>query len=183
MKIHATPFLMTVATIGAMFIMSATMDNASFAAYQTTPASSGSLGTLRSSEIQNLNAQPDDGYKDVGFWRPGLSDTTLQPVQVGEASYITGGIGDEERYALQEVAPNYNVRIMSALKSGHFSGTTRVVIRDRDGNEVINAESGPLFFAHLPAGRYTIEASSEGETKSKNITVGSSKAATLNFSW
>lgn len=183
MKIHATPLLMTVATVGAMFIMSAS-ENISLAAYQqTVQASAGSLGTLRSSEIQNLQSQSDEGLRDVGFWRPSVGDVTLQPIQVGEASYITGGIGDEERHALQQMAPNYNLRIMSALKSGNFAGDTRVIIRDRNGTELINAEAGPLFFADLPAGRYTVEASSEGETKTKNVTVGNGKAANLNFSW
>lgn len=106
-----------------------------------------------------------------------------QPTQNGNITYITGGIGDEERNALQAVKNHYNLSIMSAGVSGAFAGDTHIIIRDRAGNEVINTDAGPLFYANLPAGQYVVESSSEGQTHSNKVTVGSGKTANLHLTW
>lgn len=106
-----------------------------------------------------------------------------QPQQEGSITYITGGIGDEERDALNAVKNNYNLSIMSASVSGSFTGDTHIAIRDRQGMELLNTDAGPLFYAKLPAGRYTVEGSSEGQNRSQAITIASGQPAHIHFSW
>jgi hypothetical protein len=106
-----------------------------------------------------------------------------QAMQAGNVTYITGGIGDEERNALQAVKNHYNLSVMSAGASGAFAGDTHIVIRDRAGNELVDTDAGPLFYANLPPGSYTVEATSEGQVRNNKVTIGSGKPAHLHLTW
>src|SRR5689334_11347717 len=64
--------------------------------------------------------------------------TLPQPQQEGSVTYITGGIGDEERDALRAVSRDYNLHVMSASTSGAFAGQTQIIIRSRQGEEVVD---------------------------------------------
>lgn len=114
---------------------------------------------------------------------PAQAAYTVQPYQAGNITFVTGGIGDEEREAIQAVKKDYNFSVISAGKGGAYSGDTQLIIRDRDGQELVNTPAGPLFYAQLPAGRYTVEAHSEGKVNTQNITVAENKPAHLHFSW
>src|ERR1700741_3281696 len=98
----------------------------------------------------------------------GAQAYSLQPQQTGNVTYLTGGIGDEERDAMKTVKSDYNLSLMSASKAGEFVGDTQVRILDREGNVVVNTYAGPLFYAQLPPGRYTVQAISEGQSRSQN---------------
>ena len=108
----------------------------------------------------------------------------LPPVQQqGELRFITGGIGEYERDALEKVKPQYNLHIMSADMDGAFAGDTHLVIADADGDIVLDADVGPIFYGLLPRGRYVVTASSEGQMKKQTINIGAKKATRLHFSW
>lgn len=155
--------LMITSTVALLLTVSAIAQD-----YSLSPSSrTQTLGTLSA--------------RDVPMQTP--AGDILQPVQVGNATYITGGIGDEERHILQVSKNNYNLHIMSAERTGHFHGDTRVVIQDQRGNVMIDAEAGPLFYASLPAGSYTVEATSEGRTKRQRVMVNERKASSIHFSW
>ncbi len=108
-----------------------------------------------------------------------LPDTRQQ----SEIAFITGGIGDEETDAMEAVKSDYNLRITSADKAGHFSGMPHIVIRDMQHNELLSADAGPLFYADVPAGHYIVEGSNMGETMSKNIVVTGKKNVAVRFAW
>jgi len=108
---------------------------------------------------------------------------SLQPQQTGNVTYLTGGIGDEERDALKTVKNDYNFSLMSASKAGEFVGNTQVVIKDRQGNQLVNTYAGPMFYAQLPPGRYTVQAISEGQSRSQNITIAQGRSSNVHFSW
>ncbi|MBI1276045.1 hypothetical protein GC177_08750 [bacterium] len=107
----------------------------------------------------------------------------LTPVNVNGATYVTGGVGEAERNQLEATKGDYNLHIMSAGKDGAFVADGQIAISDKKGNEVINTKSGPLFYAQLPDGSYTVNASYEGQTKTQRITVGKGKPANLHLSW
>lgn len=113
----------------------------------------------------------------------GAQAYTVQPYQAGNITYVTGGIGDEEREAIQAVKKDYNLSVISAAKSGAYTGDTQVVIRDHSGQELLNTQAGPLFYAQLPPGAYTVQAQSEGKTREQHITVAQNKPAHIQFSW
>jgi hypothetical protein len=106
-----------------------------------------------------------------------------QPQQEGAITYVTGGIGDEERDALKAQKKDYNLSIVSADKSGAYVGDTRVVISNRQGEKLLDTQAGPLFYANLPPGNYVVEGDSEGQIRKQNITVAEGKPASVHFTW
>lgn len=103
--------------------------------------------------------------------------------QQGSFYYITGGIGAEETQAMKSERDSYNLQIMNADKSGHFTANQHIRIIDKYGNVLINADSDPLFYTNLPAGKYTVEASRADETKMNNITISGRETAAIRFVW
>lgn len=106
-----------------------------------------------------------------------------QAHQAGDITYITGGIGDEERDALKAVEHDYNLHVMSAGVSGAFSGNTHINITSRKGDELVSADAGPIFYANLPPGRYVVDATSEGQERKQAVTISSGHAEHVHFSW
>jgi len=103
--------------------------------------------------------------------------------QQGNVSFVSGGIGQEESDALQAMQHNFNLRIMSTDKTGHFMSETRVVVSDANHQTLIDITGGPLFYVKLPAGRYTIDATSNRLRKSQTVTVASGKPSRIHFTW
>lgn len=104
--------------------------------------------------------------------------------QQGNVVYITGGIGEGERDAIDSVRNDYNLHLTGSSADGAFVGTNTVSISDKSGNEVLNAQAGPIFFAKLPAGKYTVtQRTAEGAEQSKSVTLAKSGSRTLHFIW
>ncbi|MDX2027219.1 MAG: hypothetical protein SFW62_01135 [Alphaproteobacteria bacterium] len=135
-----------------------------------TSPSSQILGTISGADVVVVASGEDDS-------------TVLQPRQFGSITYITGGVGDEERSALEAMQKDYNLRVMMSSTTGHFMTDTRLVIRSRDGKELLDVVTGPLFSAKLPEGAYTVEAFNEGQGKKQNITITRRESSRLHFSW
>lgn len=118
---------------------------------------------------------------------PGMDDS-MKPITVGTITYITGGIGQDEQQALKAVEKKYNLHILMSMKDGHFIADARIVIRDKKGNQLLDVETGPMFYASLPAGKYTVEVSHDGQTKKEpDVNVGkegtNSEKSYYAFSW
>lgn len=106
------------------------------------------------------------------------------PIQhEGRATYVTGGIGDEERDMLDSVRHEYNLHIMNSSKQGEFMDNTKIKIYDTAGNEVLSTSAGPLLFANLPAGKYALTAENGGNTKRKNVIISSTHETNTNLVW
>ena len=89
-----------------------------------------------------------------------------QPVFDGSIVYLTGGIGQAEQHALKSDAGRYDLAITNANARGDFTTGTDLVIADSSGHSVLSVDgTGPLFYAELPAGRYTIRATNDGVTR------------------
>ena len=70
----------------------------------------------------------------------------------------------DERDQLRTMTNGYNLQLSFALQSGDYLGGANVEIRDSRGKTVFEGVAdGPLFFAKLPSGKYTIEATAEGK--------------------
>ena len=100
-----------------------------------------------------------------------------------EINFITGGIGKEDTEAMEAVKGDYNLRVTSADSTGHFSGEPHIVITDMQHNELLSAAAGPLFYADMPSGRYIVEGSNKGETKSQNVVISGRKVVPVRFTW
>lgn len=100
-----------------------------------------------------------------------------------QVTYVTGGIGDDERAAIESAKHNYNLHVISSEKDGAFVGDTQLAIYNRAGSQVLAAEAGPLFYAELPPGKYTISAQSAGIQQKKTVTISRENESNLHFVW
>lgn len=101
----------------------------------------------------------------------------------GDISYITGGIGERETKDLRSQRGKYGLRIVNAGAKGGFTGSTHITIKDRKGHEMLDTDGGPLFYANLPAGKYTVIATTEEHKQTKKIIIARHKPTNLRFVW
>ena len=140
---------------------------------------------------QPVNQQQTSPREPVYVWQgnhigsPGLGSPGLpHAVDVAGVRYITGGIGDEERDALEAVKGEYNLHVTCTNNNGEFNGDMLVTIFDKKGQALLNVEAGPLFYANLPAGTYTVKATSGGQSEEHKVTVGDNrKSSSVYFRW
>jgi hypothetical protein len=102
----------------------------------------------------------------------------------GGTPYVTGGVGEDERAQVEAAAKGYNMKLVFAEADGAFVADVQVTIKSDDGQTVLSAVSkGPLFFAKLPAGTYTVEATYRGETKEGSASIDKTGQRVLDFRW
>src|SRR5690606_31969580 len=104
----------------------------------------------------------------------------LPPAQTANGvEYVTGGFGQEESTAFKQAQSRYSLSLTFAVTgsgsaSSPYAGNVQVRIRSAQNGEVLDAvSSGPYFLANLSPGSYTVEATYEGDTQSKQVTIAS----------
>jgi hypothetical protein len=112
----------------------------------------------------------------------GTANTTLTVYKAGDATYVTGGIGEAEQAALVAAKGDFNLHLLNATKDGAYVEDVTITL-SRAGKQIINTKSGPIFYANLPSGKYVIEGSYAGNTQQKNITVAKGKPLKTSFAW
>lgn len=110
-------------------------------------------------------------------------DDVLEIQHQGTLSYVSGGIGSEESVALEIVQRNYNLRIMSSDKTGHYSSDIHIVVSDFDHNAILDTTGGPLFYTNLPNGSYVVEGFNKGQSKKQVVTIVGGRPAHVHFIW
>lgn len=97
------------------------------------------------------------------------------PVQEtkGVVTILHGGIGMDDRLAIEQKAADYNLKLTFARKgSGAYLSGVKVVVRDKQGAVVVDTvASGPLLLARLPAGEYTVAATEQDFTLSQTLAI------------
>jgi hypothetical protein len=113
-----------------------------------------------------------------------IVDSQLQAKTYKGIPYISGGFGVEERENLRAMGKADNLELSFALQDKDYLGGAEVLIKDRNGREVLEtASDGPLFFAKLPEGIYTVEATAMGKTLEQVAHLPSKGQARLYFAW
>jgi len=99
--------------------------------------------------------------------------------------YLFGGVGSDEREAIEERAKNYNVKLVFAEKRGAFISGIALVIATAKGAEIAALKiEGPWFYIQLPPGDYTVKARCKGEIKEiKNLTVPKDRRVQKGLIW
>jgi hypothetical protein len=97
--------------------------------------------------------------------------------------YLSGGIGlDEREYITQMLARDYNFKLELAAANGDYISNVDVRITDSSGRVVLQVGTGgPWLFARLSPGRYRVEATAQGRTFEKTVTIGGESTARLVF--
>lgn len=116
---------------------------------------------------------------------PDMSAVT--PVNVGEVTYLSGGIGRAESVAMRQSAKNYPLEIVFVEKAGtleEYLSEVTLQIQDVNKNNMLEiATEGPYFLANLPQGKYFVTAEYKGEVKTQWVNVSKKKHAKLVFWW
>ncbi len=106
------------------------------------------------------------------------------PKQQNGISYVNGGVGEEEQSAMRAQRADYNLLLTFANKqSGAYRSDVQLDIMDTKGNTLLSAaNSGPMFYAKLPAGTYRISAAAEGKVFKRSVRIGAApKEMTLHW--
>ena len=107
-----------------------------------------------------------------------------QPQSENGVSYISGGVGDQSEQAMREMANQYNLHLTFAAADGSYLADIPVTIQDSKGNTVLDTVSpGPLFYATLTPGTYTVAASANGKTQTKRVEIQANSPHSVNFTW
>lgn len=103
------------------------------------------------------------------FAMPVLADGGVEVHKKWGIKYASGGMTEDEKLALKELAPRFPIHLFFYLEGSEkpIKGV-KVTVRDLGGDVVLEAESaGPMFLIDSTGGRYTIEAMYKGETLSE----------------
>ena len=112
-------------------------------------------------------------------------ESAIQPQTQGEVTFVTGGVGIDERNALDASRANYNLSLLFSVQgTGDYLSDVKIRITDLKGNVFLETVSdGPKLFAKLPPGRYIVIADLNGETYHKTVSVRGKQNTSLSFTW
>ena len=108
----------------------------------------------------------------------------VQSQEQNGIAYLSGGIGEDESRAIQRTT-GYNLHMtFSVGTENEYIPDVKVVIQKAPGQTVLTLnDAGPLVYVKLPAGKYTVIATRNGETRQDVANVGSGAARNLVFHW
>ena len=111
-----------------------------------------------------------------------------QPPEVqehGGARYVSGGVGQEERAALEAMRGEFNLRVtFAAQRSGGYLADVGVSLEDSKGREVFRTVAqGPWLYARLAPGRYRLTATYSGRRETRQVAVPAKGHVSLDLYW
>lgn len=87
-------------------------------------------------------------------------------------NYVTGGVTKEEADALRAQASSFALELQFS-RGGAFAADVPVRITDSAGRVVMDIGAAqPILLLNVPPGRYTVEATFDGQTKRQTVDVG-----------
>lgn len=97
--------------------------------------------------------------------------------------FLSGGVGKDERDAIQAQFKEFNTRLVFADSTGKYLAAVAVRVTDAKGKAVLETTTqGPWLLANLPAGGYEVKASFQGRELTRRLQVGSEPVTAL-FQW
>lgn len=98
--------------------------------------------------------------------------------------FVTGGIGLDEADAMRAAASDYSLAMTFAAQTGQFVNDVDVAVKKPSGEVVLQAnDAAPMLLAALPAGRYQIEATYNGQTQTRNVVVANAGTTKVVMQW
>jgi hypothetical protein len=92
--------------------------------------------------------------------------------------YMSGGVGINERAAMDRMDKDYNLKVVFAEPSGPYLANVNVEILNASGKELVETtDTGPWFFARLPDGKYRVVATFNGKKQAREVEIGKSLPA------
>lgn len=109
----------------------------------------------------------------------------ITPQTQGEVTFVSGGVGGDEQKAMLAIQADYNLHMLFSIKgTGEYVSDVKVRITNSSGNTLMESLSeGPMLFANLKPGRYTISVDRDGQVIHKTATLKGNRKASLFFTW
>jgi hypothetical protein len=116
-------------------------------------------------------------------WSAQAQDAIPAMKSQGVGRFVCGGIGSDESGAMRAAMKQHPLSLLFARPDGGYLADVDVVIKDAAGNSAVALRAdGPVCLIDVPAGRYTVQATSNGVTKTQNAAVdGASKTLDFRF--
>ena len=119
------------------------------------------------------------------FGDPTVSMAPGQVVALADSNlYVvaSGGVGDEERSAMESQAGRYSMRMVFSESNGQYIVADHVSLRKK-GTEVMSMDNaGPLLYAQIPPGQYALAVSYHDVTQTRSVTIGS-RNGDIHMTW
>ena len=97
----------------------------------------------------------------------------------GPVEVRSDGVTKDSRDAMMKTARDYNLHLGFVEADGSFLANIDVSIQDAKGASVWSGMAdGPLLFARLPPGSYTVTATSSGRTLKRSVKTADGGAVT-----
>jgi hypothetical protein len=120
----------------------------------------------------------------VACLAPAVADARLHPQTQGDITYISGGVGDSELAEFKAAAPNYNLQVTNSENNGEFVAGVYIEIKNKNGRQLLQLRNaGPLFYAQLPPGAYTMRAIYRRVERVQTIKIGGKGHSTVHVTW
>ena len=113
-----------------------------------------------------------------------MSAVQLQPQEQNGITYLSGGIGEDESQAIQQVK-GYNLHMTFSEGAGNeYLSNVDVVIQTVEGRTMLSLNKvGPIVYVKLPAGKYLIIASQNGHEKRSTVALEGTAAGRVDLHW
>lgn len=109
---------------------------------------------------------------------------TLVEKHYGSVTYVSGGIGDEERDEIRLRERDFNLKLLFSERDGSYLGSVDVVVLNPKGEAILEANSaGPFLLARLPSGSYVIKASMNGQQQQRKLSISEKRRYEGVFRW
>jgi hypothetical protein len=130
-----------------------------------------------------MESIPMKGY--VRLW---IAATTMlmlaATAQAADVPHVSGGVGSAEREELRTQERDYNLKVVTAMKSGDYLSGVQVVIESATKEQIlVTTMAGPILLAKLPPGSYRIEVTAHGQTLTQTVTIEASGLKQADFRW
>lgn len=97
--------------------------------------------------------------------------------------YLIGGIGAGSRKVLKQQASDYSLHLVTVL-GGKYVTQAHIVISNGSGKTLLDTTGdGPMLYAQLDPGPYTITATLDGRTRKQSVDIRQGRPQELTLSW
>ena len=87
--------------------------------------------------------------------------------------YMAGGVGIDQRAAMDRIDKIYNLKLVFAEPSGPYLASVKVAIENASGKKLMQVtDNGPWFFAKLPDGKYRVVATFRSKREVREVEIG-----------
>lgn len=106
------------------------------------------------------------------------------PVRAADVPHVSGGVGSTERDELRAKERDYNLKVVTAMKSGDYLSGVQVVIESATNERVLETTmAGPILLATLSPGSYTVKATAGGQTLTQTVAIEAQRLREVDFRW